>query len=107
MTNIYNVAHGVFKPQYVRNMCTAGKLRVICEILAKSLKVDFSVVPNRESFDDSAFSPGHQLPGYDVGMVFAFCDQDFVAGLDEGFAETVSKEIDRGGGAGGEDDFLP
>ena len=106
MTNIYNLFYGVFQAQYVGYFRQAGKLCLFCEILTQSLQVQMTALVDGYRPDPGALPFRHQLPGNDVRMVLALRDQDFVARLDESFAETVGKEIDRRRRTGGEDDLF-
>ena len=75
--------------------------------LVERLEDQESVVGNRDEPDRAPGAFGQLLPGHDVRVVLHFGQDDFVPGPHEAIAPTAGHQVDRGGGTGREDHFVP
>ena len=106
MTNSYNILHRIDKAQDIGNMRDADKLRTRRQQRGQRLHAEMTAVVHRKHLQDGTFPLAQHLPGYDIGMVLRFADNDFVFFADKRFAKTEGHQVDSGRGAGGKDDFL-
>ena len=65
-----------------------------------------AVFLQHEGADAGAGLLGHHLPGNDVGVVLGDADQDLVAGLKPRLGPAAGNQVERHGGAGGQNDLV-
>ena len=105
MTKFYNFLYRVYQPKHIGNMGKADQFSPGVQKALQIIKRKMSVLINSPHPELCSLFFAEHLPGNDIGMVLAFGNYDFIAGLDEFTAERVANKVDRSGGAGSENNL--
>ena len=87
----------------VRHVRHADEPCALVEQLFVFVDQQFAGIVDRHDADPCSLLVGQHLPRHDVRMVLERGQDDFVAGVDELAPVTVHRQVDRFGGAAGED----
>lgn len=102
-----NVNDFIDRPEGVRDVVDGDQSGPLREEILVSFEVEFSIVEDGDHLQSKAEAFAEHLPRHSVGVVFKSRDDDLVPFLEPGGAtEGGGHEVDRVGGAAGEDDLL-
>ncbi len=107
MSLLHDLRHGIDRSQHIRDRRDRHQARPFVEQIVERIEDQESVVGNRYEPNLTPRAFCQLLPGHDVRMVFHFRQNDFVLGPHEAIAPTAGNQVDRGGGTGREDHFVP
>ncbi len=96
------IGHGTGDVGDMRRGDDPGALR---DEAVQGVEIEAALVGDRQRLDHRTRALGRQLPGDDVAVVLERGEQDLVAGRQAG-GQAVGRDIERHGGAGGEDDVV-
>ena len=107
MTNVYYFLYRIYKTKDIGYLGNAKQTGALRKETFKKVQPQMAVVIHRQDFKDCAFASAHHLPRYDIGVMLAFRNDNLIARLDEGLAETECHEVDGGRRPGGKHDLFP
>ena len=100
-----HLAQGVDRAQHVAHVGGAHQPRAVGEERLVVFLLQVARVVHGYDLEHDALAVAQQLPGHDVAVVLHDGEDDLVALLEEGLAETGRHEVEALGGAAREDDF--
>src|SRR5690606_13931675 len=101
-----DVGHGIDGAEHVADVGDGKHLDGAGHFRAQHVHVEAAVVQQVHDVDARARALGDQLPGHDVGVVLHAREQDHVAGAETRQRPGVGHQVDREGGAAGQDQVV-
>jgi len=90
----------------VRNLSERHQLGTRVQQFGVFIELQLAVIIDRNHAQSRSLFSAQHLPRHDVGVVLQMADDDFIIATDIGAAPGLGHQIDRLGGAAGEDDLV-